>query len=530
MSATAKGDIQLLLKANRLNDAKKLCKSLCKKNKKDPEAWFLLGSIYAQTAEFENAIDCLRRSILINNRVAITHNNLGLVHLHNNQFKQAQHCFESALKLEPDSVTTLFNLGNALRATQQLDKAEATFRKALQLNPDLAGVINNLGLTLYDKGEPAEAERCFLRSLEIDPRQNNAYRNLANSCREQRRVADAEQALRKVLKLYPEMPEIHWDLSLVLLELGKFEEGWSEYEWRLKGGGTMSRDFPIASWEGEDISEKTILVTAEQGIGDEVMFSSCFPDLINCAQQVIIDCEPRLAPLFSRSFAKAVVHASRQTDDISWLDQIPTPDVQISAASLPRHFRGRLEDFPEHSGYLKADPAGIEKWRHRYSQLGQKHSIGISWKGGHVSQAKKRSSRIEDWGNLLELPGINFINLQYGDIQADLEKASDLFGTIIHHWHDSDPLKNMDQFAAQIAALDLVISIDNSTVHLAGALGKQVWVIQPFCPDWRWMEQSEKSHWYPSVRQLHPEKAGYWKSVIDNIAGDIPPYLSANSV
>ena len=159
MSAATKGEIQLLLKANRLNDAKILCKSLCKKDKKDAEAWFLLGSTYAQTGEFDKAIDCLRRSVSINRRVAITHNNLGLVYLRTNQFKQAHDCFEKALTLEPDSVSTLFNLGNALRAAQQLDKAEATYRKVLQLQPDLSGVINNLGITLYDKGDSEEAER-----------------------------------------------------------------------------------------------------------------------------------------------------------------------------------------------------------------------------------------------------------------------------------------------------------------------------------------------------------------------------------
>lgn len=518
MSAATKGEIQLLLKANRPDDAIKLCKPLCKKNRTDAEAWFLLGSSYAQTGDFNKAIDGLRRSISIDKRNAVTHNNLGLVYLHTKQHRRASDCFENALKLEPGAVSTLFNLGNAYRAAQRLDKAEATYRQILHLQPDLPGVLNNLGITLYEKGEAEQAERCYLRSLEIDPAQNNAYINLAKSCRDQRKVTDAEKVLRKALALYPEKPEIHWDLSLVLLELGKFEEGWKEYEWRLKGGGTMHRDFPIAAWKGEDISNKTILVTAEQGIGDEILFSSCFPDLIDRAGQVIIDCESRLAPLFSRSFPKAVIHSSKQTHDISWLEKIPTPDVHISAGSLPGYFRKRPQDFPEQPGYLIADPGEIRKWHLRFSELGNKYNVGISWKGGHVSQAHKRSSTINDWEALLKLPGINFINLQYGDTGADIEKAGDLFATRIHHWQDSDPLKDMDRFAAQIAALDLVISVDNSTVHLAGALGKQTWVLQPFCPDWRWMEQSERSLWYPDVRQFHPDSPGGWKTLIDKVA------------
>jgi len=518
MSTAIKGEIQSLLKNNRLHDAQKLCKTLCRKSKKDAEAWFLLGSTYAQTGDMENAIKSLQRSISINSQAVVTHNNLGLVYLHTNQLEQACKCFEKALKLEPDSVSTLFNLGNALRAAQLLDRAEAAYRKLIQLQPDLPGVLNNLGITLYEKDEPEEAERCFLRSLELDSAQNNAYINLSKSLRDQRRVADAEHTLRKALRSYPEKPQLHWDLSLVLLELGKFEEGWKEYEWRLKAGGTRIRDIPVAGWKGEDISKKIILVTAEQGIGDEIMFSSCFTDLIDCTKQVIIDCEPRLAPLFRRSFPKAQVHSSLQADDISWLNQIPRPDVHISAGSLPRFFRNLIQDFPDHSGYLIADTDNVKEWCHRYNAPGQKRNIGISWKGGHVSQTKRRSSSIEDWGSLFELPGINFINLQYGDIKTDLEKAYDLFGVKIHHWEDSDPLQNLDYFAAQIAALDLVISVDNSTVHLAGALGQQTWVLQPFCPDWRWMEQSETSNWYPSVRQFHPESCGNWKAVIESVS------------
>jgi len=530
LSSDTKGQIQLLLQGNRVADALKLCKSLCKRSKKDAEAWFLLGNAYAQTGRLDDAIGCLRRSISLNDRIAITHNNLGLIYLHAKRFKHARDCFQNALRLKPDSVATLFNLGNALRATQQLDEAQAAYQSALQLQPDLSGVINNLGITLYEKGELKEAERCLLRSLELAPEQSDAYINITKCYREQRNVTGAENALRTAVGIYPAKPEIHWELSLVLLELGKFDEGWKEYEWRLQGGGLMIRDFPIPTWRGEDISHKSILVSAEQGIGDEIMFASCFPDLIRCAQRVVIDCEPRLAPLFARSFPTAIVHSSKQTESISWVQKAKDLDVHISAGSLPGYFRKSMQAFPEHKGYLVAEIDLVKAWRRRYKEIGPGIKIGISWKGGHISQAKRRSTAIEDWGPILKSPGIDFINLQYGEVDADIEKARLMHGATIHHWQDSDPLANMDQFAAQIAALDLVISIDNSTVHLAGALGIPAWVLQPFCPDWRWMQQSASSYWYPSVRQFHPDTRGDWEAEINYLAGELAAYLSAGSI
>jgi len=589
MSTITKQQIQSLIQSTRLEEAKKLCKSFCKKNKNDAEAWFILGSLYGQTNEYDNAISSLRKSISIRSDIATTHHNLGLIYLHTGKNDLARKSLQAALNIAPDSTATrlelansllaqgtpdkaipiyesilesspesssalanlasaytaiddydraiscyerlvrlqgnmaetLFMLGNVCRSAGRLTDAEAAYRNALRTNPNLSGVLNNLGLTLYEQGQFNDAAECYNQSLNIEPRQSDAYINLAKCQQDQRDTTAARKTLEKALEFHPEKPEIHWDLSLILLKLGLLEEGWREYEWRQKGSGQIYPDIPLPRWKGEDISKKSILVTAEQGIGDEIMFSSCFPDLASRAERVVINCEARLAPLFSRSFPSCEIRPGKQSADITQSGSLSGIDVHIAAGSMPQHIRKHLHDFPALNGYLSANPLDIAKWTDRYSELGGNINAGISWRGGHISKMQLRSTSIKNWLPLLKIPNVNFINLQYGDTQADIEMARDISGTTIHHWEDSDPLKNMDDFAAQIAALDLVISVDNSTVHLAGALGVNTWVLQPFNPDWRWLEHAKDSYWYPAIQQFHPTEPGAWRAMLDFIASQL---------
>ena len=595
MSNDTKNRIRALLQSGRMEDAKKLCHSFCKKNRNDAEAWFMLGTIYGQANELKNATDSLLKSISLQSNIAITHHNLGLIYLRSGKPELARHSFVKALNLAPDSMTTrqelanalqaagspydaipiyesilesspdsiptltnlasaytasglhaqaihsyrrllelqgnspetLFLLGNTYRSAGMPGDAETVYRSALEINPHLSGALNNLGLALYEQAMYKDAERCFRRSLDIEQRQSDAYINLAKCLQEQRELSAAKTVLEKALVFHPEKPEIHWDFSLILLKLGQFEDGWKEYEWRLKGEGLVFRSAPLPVWHGEDISTKTILVTAEQGIGDEIMFSSCFQDLARLAAHVVIDCEYRLAPLFNRSFPECVIRPDKHADSPVQTSSFSGIDVYISAGSIPQYLRKHLCDFPRLEGYLSANPAMIEKWRTRYRALDKNMNVGISWRGGHISRKKQRSSSIKDWLQVLKVPGINFINMQYGDIQADIELARTISGTSIYHWQDSDPLKNMDDFAAQISALDLVIAVDNSTVHLAGALGIETWVLQPYNPDWRWLQDADDSYWYPSILQFHPSAHGEWRRMIDSIAVRLHDFIES---
>jgi len=250
------------------------------------------------------------------------------------------------------------------------------------------------------------------------------------------------------------------------------------------------------------------------------MFASCFQEVVEQAEVCTIECDKRLTPIFSRSFPGAVfIEREKKPDAHS--SHIPHTDVVIPIGSLPGIFRPDFDAFPQKS-YLIPDPEKVRTWLDRLKTLGEGLSIGISWRGGAKQEViRKRSILLEQWDKLFSLSGVHFINLQYGDCAHELKEAKEKLGVTIYDWEDADPLKDLDNFAAEIAALDLIVSVDNSTVHMAGALGKPVWVLLPYVPEWRWMLNREDSIWYPSMRLFRQPSHGVWESVIARVKGEL---------
>jgi hypothetical protein len=305
-------------------------------------------------------------------------------------------------------------------------------------------------------------------------------------------------------------------MALALLTKGNFAHGWRKYEWRFLKKGSCPPPFPYPHWDGSLLKGKTLFVYAEQGIGDEIMFASCLQEVIDIADLCIVECDKRLVPLFSRSFPKAKFLARVSSDQLS-LTELPPADMKVAMGTLPLFLRPSLASFPQRKAYLFADVREVEGWRELYKTLGEGLKIGISWQGGKGYVRRIRSIPLVQWGKLLSIPGIHFVNLQYGDCTAELEKIKEKLGTTIHHWEDADPLKELDGFAAKIAALDLVISVDNSTVHMAGALGVPVWTLLPFNCDWRWMQEFEDTPWYPAMHLFRQKTQGDWCEVFDRV-------------
>ncbi len=473
----------------------------------------LANALHAE-GRLEEAADQYRSLLRIEPQQVVAHVNLGNILDKSGDAAGAEASYRAALRIQPNSSEAMYNLGKLLQGQSKPQAAAEWYRKALEMQPDLAPAHNNLGMVLQEEGAIEAASRHFRRSLECDPEQTEAFLNLAKSFRELGQIDQSLDVLNTLIARVPELSEARGDRALLWLLRGDFEHGWSEYEWRWEGEGFKRRRFPQPAWDGSALHGRTVLIYAEQGVGDEVMFASCFGDVIAQAGQVVIDCDPRLAPLFARSFPAATVHGGPQTDENGWLDKVPHVDTQTAAGTLPGFLRTTLREFPKHDGYLIPDRRLVEKWRDRYAGLGGGTKIGISWRGGHVSQARKRSTRLEQWEALIGVDDAVFVNLQYGERAHEIEEFRQRYGLTINDWSDVDPLKDLDDFAAQIAALDLVISIDNSTVHLAGALGVPVWVLQPFAPDWRWLLGTGGSYWYPSVRQFRQSARGDWVGVL----------------
>jgi hypothetical protein len=422
----------------------------------------------------------------------------------------AEH-YAKIIELSPEDSAAHTNLCLALYETAAYDRARHHGERAIEIDPKLPEAHHNLGLVLREVGEPARAVQHFKRALELKPRAEMAA-GLAHAYRDLGRLNEAIASYDRALRLKQDLGDAVINRAYAYLLKEDYGVGWAEYEGRFSATGTKVREFGLPRWNGEPLRGKTILVHAEQGLGDEIMFASCLPDLIAQADRVIIECSDRLEPLFRRSFPQAVVHGGKKEDPTDWVMQYDPVHWQLPIGSLPRWFRLDRAGFPRKGGYLKADSGDIDKWR---TQLGVKNRrvIGLSWRGG---TAKTRSHmRSVPLQLLVPLLGHDevFVSLQHGMEAGELDAAGGRIRTF------SDATENIDHLAALVAALDLVVSVDNTNVHVAGALDRPVWVLVAASPEWRYGLSGETMPWYPSAKLFRQGTDRRWEPVIERLAG-----------
>jgi hypothetical protein len=328
-------------------------------------------------------------------------------------------------------------------------------------------------------------------------------------------------------------PMAHTNRAFALIQLGRLAEGWREYEWRWRcpGAGRYRDHLRAPVWDGLTLAGRTILIHGEQGLGDEIMFATCYPDVIQQAARTIITCEPRLERLFRRSFPAATVIVVVRGMEHTW--QIPPRmgvDFHIAAGSLPLHLRPYESSFPRHNALLQPDPAPAARWRERFAALGPGLKIGISWCAGDKPKERRlRSTKLEQWRPLLETPGCHFINLQHGDRAAEIDAVRRTSGVTVHQWRDADNRNDIDGLAARIAALDMVLSVGNANVHLAGALGVPAWSLLPSHGGWRWLAGRSDTLWYASVRLFRQAAAGNWEELFMRVRQELLNHQSGSA-
>lgn len=438
----------------------------------------------------------------------------GVALLRQRRYEDAIDCFALAAHYRPDFAEARFQLGVAQIHLERFDDAVESFRKVVELKPDYADAHSNLGYVLYKHLERLdEAEAHLRRALQLDPEKIEAQTNLAMVLDHRGETAAALALYDRILGLKPDDSEVRLNRSLILLARGDYARGWPEYEARR--AVQMRRELRLPEWDGTPLSGRVILVHAEQGLGDEIMFASCLGDVIGEARHCVIECDRKVEKLFRRSFPAATVYGALQTDPPrNWLDHDPRIDCTVGIGSLPLRFRTSRADFPRHAGYLRADPVRRDYWRGRLHEIGSGPKIGVSWRGGaKKTRRHARSIPLENWVPLLTLPGMHFVSLQYGEIGGDLDAMRDVSRCVMHHWPEA--IEDYDETAALVSALDLVISVQTAVIHLGGALGKPVWVLVSSRPEWRYQEAGESLPWYPSVRLIRQTTPGDWRGVID---------------
>ena len=496
-------------------------------NPNDSDVYNNLGNALQTRGELDKSIEAYHKAIEINSKDARIYYNLGAAQKKQGELDNAIQTYQRAIEINSEDAEIYNSLGTILQKQKKLDQAIKVYHRALEINSNYGEAFYNLGLALQEQGELDQAIQSYSRALEINPDYSEAYNNLGNTLKEQGKLEDAVLAYQSALRINPDYSEAHNNLGLVLLLQGDFSSGWREYEWRLKCKGLgfflNKRDFPQEFWNGSDLNGKTILVWAEQGIGDEIMLASMLPTLLKMNSSIIVECDKRLVPLLHRSFPSIQFVPREDPANPKLLDL--AIDYQIPMGSLGQWLRVDEDAFLLAQGsYLQACPNQVRCLQEKYRDLaGNKLLVGISWKSTGIDKrrAQTKNAPLTHWSPILSQEDCYFVNLQYGDIREEIEAYAAMTGYSMYIDEQIDPLSDLDGFAAQVSSLDLIVSTSNTTVHMSGGLGKKVWVLLSSRPDWRWMLEKESTPWYQTVRLFRQEKLGDWEGLIQRVVSDL---------
>jgi len=433
----------------------------------------------------------------------------GLAYHWAGRLPQAEAAYRQILALDPTHADAHANLGAVLGAVDRLAEAEASCRAALRLRPNYPEAHLVLGGAMLGRGRLAEAEANCREALRLRPNYPEAHHNLGAALSHLGQLAEAEASYREALRLRPNYAVAHENLGYVLLLAGRFEEGWREHEWRQRTGPLSSnaRNLAAQPWRGEPVGERTILLHAEQGLGDTLQFCRYAP-LMACGGAIILEVQPPLVRLLSRLPGVMQIVARG--------DRLPPFDLHCPLMSLPHAFGTTLDTIPAATPYLSADPALAAKWHERLVALDGLR-VGLVWAGQQglndpavAALDRRRSIALKALEPLGEVAGVSYMSLQTG-VPGD-QGADPPYGMTLHNF--TDELHDFEDTAALIVNLDLVISVDTAVAHLTGALGKPVWLLNRFDTDWRWLLNRDDNPWYPTLRQFRQPSPGDWSSVV----------------
>jgi tetratricopeptide (TPR) repeat protein len=483
-------------------------------------SYLVLGAVSLGLGQLAAAEQVSRAALAREPRLVDAYVNLGSALLGQGKIAQAAEAHRAALAIDPNCVPVLCNHVSACLSLGRLDEAEQCAERAVRLQPAFFEGLVNLGNVLLEKMQLKRAIESYRKAVELRPDFSMARVNLGYAFAVKGGFGEATKCYQAALALDPQCVPAHLYRGRLLLLQGSYPEAWRELEWRRRAPGhePLHRLYAgIPRWDGTPLAGRTILVYGEQGLGDEIMFASCLPQVITQAGRCVIDCEPRLENLFRRSFPRATVHGRDLGRLEQWLAEL-RPDVAIAAGSLPLHLRQSEADFPRHRGYLQAAPERVAHWRSRLARLDAVLRVGLSWRGGIAETGRsRRSLELERLLPLLRQERIAFVSLQYGDCGAEIARVARRHGVQIHHWQEA--IDDYEETAALVGALDLTVSVCTAVVHLIGALGRPVWVMAPLFPEARYGLTGESMPWYPSARMFRQPAPGAWDEVIGAVIG-----------
>jgi tetratricopeptide (TPR) repeat protein len=474
------------------------------------EALNNLGQLLRRAGEYKESVQLLTRAIELGAKDGAAYRALGISLARIDRNDDAIAALRKAIEIDPADHEAHNHLGNRLKHKGLAREAEESYRAALRIKPDYVDAHNNLGNMFYRVGNLEEAEACYRAALRIKPDYADGHGNLGIVHMGMGRYADAVATLREALRLRPVYPEATSNLSQALLVTGAFKEGWDKYEMRWKLPALSPRPFRQPVWRGESLIGATILLHAEQGAGDVIQFVRYAPLVRALGASVVVELPKEtmrvLAPIAGPGIRLIPKGAP-----------LPHFDVHCPLLSVPGAFGCDLDNMPADIPYLRAEPELLARWRARLGE-GPEIKVGLVWAGNpqHAND-HNRSFRPLAFKPFWRIPGLRFFLLQKQPRESDAADLAELGPRV-----DLGPeLGDFADTAAALTALDLLISADTSIVHLAGALGRPVWTMVPFSPDWRWLLGREDTPWYPTMRLFRQPKRRDWRSVMARVAEEL---------
>jgi tetratricopeptide (TPR) repeat protein len=478
------------------------------------------GAALRRLGRLEEALAAYDEALAIEADCVEALNNRGIALWHLRRLEEALASYDRALALRPEYAAAWNNRGYALHSLGRLDEALASYDRALAIRPDYADAWSNRGYTLYHlaSGCVEEALANYDRALAIKPDCVEALNNRGNALRELGRVEEALASYSAAIAIKPDYANAHWNEALTRLSAGDFARGWEKYEWRwrLDQLRDHQRDFHAPLWVGrQELSGKTILLHAEQGFGDTLQFCRYAPAIAAMGASVVLEVQ---APL--KSLLRSLPGVEQV---VGQGEPLPPLDFHCPLMSLPLAFGTELGTIPAHSPYLRANPFHTAARRERLAKFdGAK--IGLVWAGSawaHIPAAswmdRRRSMRLQQMRELGTIDHITLVSLQKGEPAGQAQDPPE--GMALVDW--TEELRGFADTAALVEALDLVITVDTSVAHLAGALGKPVWVLNRHDRCWRWLRDREDTPWYPSMRLFTQPSPSDWGTVIRRVAAEL---------
>ncbi len=478
-----------------------------------PEAHFNRAGALTSLGRLDDALAAYGKAIALRPGYADAHMNAGLVHHKMGQRDAAIAAFRAAIRFSPNDPRGPYNLGVCLQeslagadaATRATLTAEArtAFERALALDPGSAQVLYAFATLYSDSGDHARAAQLVEAALRVRPDWSDAWNNIGNHYEGMGRRDSAVAAFDRALKLDPANMGAIVNRGLTQLALGRLAEGWEGYAHRFDDPRFpfSPRSWPWPAWQGEDLAGKRILLWSDQGIGDEVLYASMVHEVARQALECVVECTDRLVPLYRRSFAGLEIVA--KTPEVHAALMTRAFDFHCSVLDLGRWLRRTLGTFPNRARLLSADPGMAAALRAKYQQQSPGAKlVGLSWNSTNPRIGDQKSRPLARLAPLAKVSGFTFVNIQYYSNINEVAEFQSATGVSLLNDPEVDSLKDLDTFAAQLTALDMVISVSNSAAHMAGALGVPTAVLVPDHHKrlWYWFDQGSYSPWYRSAR------------------------------